>query len=98
MKTCSRCGETKPVENFRNYYDKPGKYRHCKECERIESRRKYLVRRGDAITAEQQEELDSINKLYESRFNAGLSAPGYARQPHRSKVSDMVNEQLAKYK
>lgn len=84
MKTCSRCGETKPLEEFRPYYNRStGRYSFCKTCERIETRRKYLVKRA-TLTPAQQEELAKINALYAKRKAAGLSVPG-------TRASDVVN-------
>ena len=36
--TCTRCGETKPIDEFRNYTmadtKRQGKFYHCKDCEK----------------------------------------------------------------
>ena len=97
MKTCSRCGETKPVEAFRKYYNRDSTYKFCKECERIEARRKYLVARGDALTDAQAAELASINKLYSYREARGLDIPGKSRSRCSNRVATLVDEQLVKY-
>jgi hypothetical protein len=82
MKICSRCGTEQPLINFRQYYNRganAGTYKFCKECERIETRRKYLVGRGDAATQAQKEELANIYKLYDLRGSRGLDVPGRMR-------------------
>ena len=89
-KVCSRCGIEKPIAEFREYYTVSGTYKYCKECEKIEARRKYLIRKGDAITDAQREELDRIGILYERRRSKGLEAP-----TDSSSVS--VNDLLDKY-
>lgn len=93
MKTCSRCGVAQPLENFRHYYNgRNGYYRHCKTCESIEARRKYLIKRSDAATPEQLEELDKIRALYDKRAEAGLDVP--CRSPRRSRISQIIDEEL----
>ena len=91
-KVCKWCGQEKSVDNFRDYYEgRKGKYTYCKECERIETRRKYLKRRGDKCTQEQLDELDSIEKLYDAREAKGLSVPG---RNVKKTVADIVQQQL----
>lgn len=93
---CKSCGQEQPVDNYRKYYGgRRGRYRHCKSCEKLEMRRKYLIRRGDAATQEQLEELSKINLLYELRIKNGLFAPGLTVKRTRN-ASDICNEQLAK--
>ena len=92
-KMCSYCGQEKSLDDFRDYYDgRKGKYTFCKECERIESRRKYLMRRGDACTPEQKQELEDIAALYKARAAHGLNAPGLKRP--KVTVADLVERQL----
>lgn len=76
-KTCKRCGMERPLTDYRNYYGKNqnGMYTFCKECERIESRRKYLVKLGDAANDKQKEALVAIERLYAERAKRGLSVP-----------------------
>lgn len=93
MKTCSRCGKTLPLGNFRNYYvGKRGHYKYCKDCERIEGRRRYLLSLEDEITIEQIQELEKINMLYEKRAAAGLDVPGRSR--NNTSVLDLVEAEL----
>ena len=90
-KTCSRCGVTKPIEEFRQYYNRPtSRYKFCKTCEKIETRRKYLSKR-DSLTPEQQKELDNINALYAKRKAQGLDVPGKRKV---SEVASIVEQQL----
>lgn len=96
MKICSRCGTEQPLSNFRRYYNRgenAGTYKFCKECERIETRRKYLVGRGDAATQTQKEELASIRKLYDLRESKGLDVPGRIRR-RPSAVKSIVDARL----
>lgn len=76
-KTCKRCGAEKPLIDYRSYYGKNqnGTYTFCKECERIESRRKYLAKLGDAANPTQRAALASIERLYAEREIKGLSVP-----------------------
>lgn len=96
MKICSRCGTEQPLSNFRQYYNRganAGTYKFCKECERIETRRKYLVGRGDAVTQAQKEELASIHRLYDLRASKGLDVPGRIRHKP-STVKSLVDAYL----
>lgn len=76
-KTCKRCGAAKPLTDYRSYYGKGqnGTYTFCKECERIESRRKYLVKLGDSANPKQREALVAIERLYAERARKGLAVP-----------------------
>lgn len=79
-KICKRCGTEQPIDNFRRYYDKPtGRYTFCRTCERIETRRKYLVRNYERLNDDQKRELESIEQLYDARVAAGLAAPEIGR-------------------
>ena len=75
-KQCKQCGEILPIEQFRKYYGgRSGTYTMCKACERINSRAKYLERKGDAMNDIEREELDKIYKLYEAQRAYGLNPP-----------------------
>ena len=75
-KQCKQCGEIKPIEQFRKYYGgRQGTYTMCKACERINSRAKYLERKGDALNDVEREELDKIYQLYEAQRACGLNPP-----------------------
>lgn len=99
MKTCSRCGIERPLEDFRTYYNagSTSQYKYCKECESIESRRKYLVgkHKKNALTVEQLNELQSIEQLYAIRGAKGLDVPGKSRSRNAtaSLVAKYINEE-----
>lgn len=96
-KVCKFCGQEKSVDNFRHYYDgRRGTYTYCRDCERIETRRKYLTRRGDKCTPEQIQELQEIHTLYQARAAKGLHAPGVT--PKKPSVADLVEQQLNRLK
>lgn len=91
---CQHCGETKPIEEFRNYYNRPrGQYVFCLTCERINNRRKYLTRKTNR-TAKEQEELDKIHLLYDLQIKAGLRAKTHKARPLTSTI---VDEQMLKF-
>lgn len=80
-KTCTHCGETKPLSSFRHYYGKcKGSYRYCKTCEKINTRYRYLVGKGANITDVERQELAKITKLYDARAAAGLETPLHKRE------------------
>lgn len=94
MQTCKRCGEAKPLSQFRKYYgNRKGHYTYCLECERIETRRKYLAGKS-TLTTEELNELETIEKLYDARAKHGLNSPN--RRSGKSKVQTIVEQQLAK--
>lgn len=92
-KICKNCGQEKSVDLFRHYYDgRKGTYTYCRDCERIETRRKYLKRRGDKCTPAQRKELQDIEELYRARAAKGLHAPGISQK--KPSVADLVEQQL----
>lgn len=94
MQTCKRCGEVKPLSQFRKYYgNRKGHYTYCLECERIETRRKYLAGKK-LLTPDELYELQSIENLYDVRAKHGLNSPN--RRSSKSKVRTVVEQQLAK--
>ena len=91
-KVCSTCGQEKSVDNFRKYYGgRKGRYSYCKECEKIEQRRKYLSKRSE-LTASEQTELDNILQLYGMRQAAGLKVLGKIRSS--TGVNNLVDAQM----
>jgi hypothetical protein len=73
--TCKRCGAAKPLSQFRKYYgNRKGHYTFCLECEKLETRRKYLKSKT-SLTDYEQHELESIEKLYAMRMKRGLKVP-----------------------
>lgn len=76
-KRCSRCGEIKPLVDFRHYYGgRKGYYKYCKQCHALQSRYQYLKSLGDKRTEAQETELDKINQVYDLAVANGLEAPG----------------------
>lgn len=90
-KTCAHCGETRPVDMFRKYYNRPGLYAFCKMCEKVETRRKYLAGKI-RLSVDEKIELDNIIKLYEYQSSLGLRS----NKKSKVKVADIVAEQLSK--
>lgn len=94
-KVCCRCGVEKPISEYRHYYGgKKGYYGYCKQCERLETRRRYLVGMTE-LSVDQRAELEAINKLYELRAARGLKVPKQ-RQPAQL-VKDIVATELSQY-
>lgn len=93
---CKQCGELLPADKFRKYYHREGIGRVCLRCEKINSRTKYLERKGDKVTDTERKELDHIYQLYEYQRALGLSPPR-----RRKALQDTLNElgsMLSKYK
>ena len=94
-KKCKQCGEVKPLDSFRKYYNgRLGNYKVCKACEKINSREKYLRNKGDAMTELDKAELRKIHALYEMQRACGLQPP--QRREAVSRVDDL-DELLNKY-
>ena len=94
-KRCKQCGEIKPLTQFRRYYGgRKGTYTMCKDCERINARKKYLDKKGACRSEQEDAELDKIVKLYEVQRAAGLKPPGNA--PYTSLVSNL-DDLIGKY-
>lgn len=93
MKKCKQCGAIKPQDQYRPYYGgRTGSYNTCKDCERINSRVKYLNRKAN-WTPEEKNELTLIYDLWEAQRRLGLKPP-----TGRSVVKDIVNSMLADVK
>ena len=96
-KQCKQCGDIKPIEQFRKYYGgRQGTYTMCKACERINSRAKYLERKGDALNDVEREELDKIYKLYEAQRSCGLNPPKSVMGKQLALV-DTLDDLISKY-
>ncbi len=92
-KRCRQCGEIKPTDKFRPYYNGSGTYTICKGCEKINSRAKYLSRKGDNATEADKSELAKIHQLYEYQRLCGL------RPPRRSvEMENKLDEMLSRFK
>lgn len=75
VKRCRQCGEVKPIEQFRPYYGSSGTYTICRSCEKINSRVKYLERKGNTATDADKAELTKLYQLYELQRACGLKPP-----------------------
>lgn len=95
-KRCKQCGELLPISNFRPYYTGSGNYNVCSKCEKINSRFKYLTRKGDKATAADKSELAKIEQLYEYQRLAGLKPP--RRRKDLQLAIETFDELLRKYK
>lgn len=74
-KVCRQCGELKPLSQYRKYYGgRTGHYTTCKQCEKINSRLKYLESK-ETLTEVERIERDKILKLYDAQRGAGLRPP-----------------------
>lgn len=96
-KQCKQCGEIKPIKQFRQYYGgRKGTYTVCKMCEKINSRAKYIERKGDAVTTAESEELNKIYRLYDAQRACGLQPP--RREGGRNvKLVDNLDELITSY-
>ena len=75
MKRCRQCGRELPVGDFRLYYNGSGKtYNQCLDCERINSRYKYLKHKH-VLSVKEQEEMTSIIGIYDKAKKCGLQVP-----------------------
>lgn len=74
MQRCTHCGVVKPMDTFRSYYNRPGNYKMCKECEALEA--KYSRLKRASRNAKQQAQFEMLGELFEKRRAAGLITPG----------------------
>lgn len=74
LKKCKQCGEVKPLAEFRKYYNTNGYYTKCKDCERINSREKYLNSKAK-LNDKEQSELDAIHQIWHYQRQQGLTPP-----------------------
>ena len=75
-KVCRQCGTIKPIEQFRQYYGgRQGTYTICRSCEAINSRAKYLRRKGEKQSEADKAELAKIEELYYLQRACGLKPP-----------------------
>ena len=96
-KTCKQCGELKPIDQFRKYYGgRQGHYTICKDCERINSRAKYLERKGDSITSTEDAELKKIYRLYDAQRACGLQPPR-RESGRQTRLVDDLDSMISKY-
>lgn len=92
MRTCTRCGKTKPENEFYRvkYKGKEPKntYTVCKTCTAIEQRRRYLLNTDPGNPA-----IEDIERLYEKHRAAGRSVPGETRRG-ASEIDNLVKQML----
>ena len=97
VKTCKQCGEIKPITQFRKYYGgRKGTYTMCKDCERVNSREKYLSAKGDKRDNDEDIELSKIHRLYEYQRSVGLQPP--TKQERRTALNADLDSMLDKYR
>ena len=84
---CKQCGEVLPISSYRQYYHGDGHYKVCRNCEKVNSRAKYLKRKGDKATPAEKNELAKIEQLYEYQRLAGLQPPR-----HRGELQSAMDE------
>lgn len=95
VKTCKQCGELKPISRYRKYYGgRRGTYKVCLDCERINSREKYLTAKGTNRTGDEEAELQRIHMLYEYQRNVGLQPPVKhgGRKPLTADLDSMIQK------
>ena len=94
-KQCKQCGNILPIGSFRKYYGgRSGTYTKCKTCEKINSREKYLRKKGAACSQQETEELAKVHALYELQADRGFSPP---RVSSGVRPVDTVDELISSY-
>ena len=98
MKVCKQCGLQKDEQAFRPLYGKQGTYNVCLDCERINSRHKYLSRKG-TLTANELAELRAIDDLYARQRDMGLKPPKRRNTTYStvSRLVDMYNAEAQRW-
>ena len=78
IRRCKQCGELRPESAFRQYYNrKGGRYKVCRNCERINTRYKYLTKKKNkgTISPEELVELEKFYELFDILRQKGLEPP-----------------------
>jgi hypothetical protein len=97
MQRCKQCGEIKTIDQFRKYYGgRKAHYKTCKDCEKVNSRYKYLSAKA-WLTNEEVSEKDRIEELYVLLRANGLQPPRHGAG-RTITVNDTVDTMLEKYK
>lgn len=97
-KVCKQCGKMKPLEAFRQYYgNRTGTYNTCLDCEKINTREKYLRKKSNDMTISdgEAEELEKIHLLYKVQRTAGLQPPRL--QEKNNSLADKLDDMIALY-
>lgn len=102
MKQCRQCGVTKEDSEFRAYYraNTRSTYTICKECERINSRYKYLRSKKNrgAATQKDLDDFASIEQLYNMQRSLGLRPPAQRTTESDTSISTNVSNLMDMYK
>ena len=96
MIKCKQCGDVKDDEKFRQYPKTKGRYKVCLNCEKINNKYKYLMRKK-TCTAEELQTMQKIKELYEILETKGMTVPYFVRSKDTSSVSE-IDRLLEKYK
>lgn len=95
FRQCKQCGKMLPITSFRKYYGgRKGTYKYCLNCERINSREKYLMKK-DTISADETNELAQIHKLWDVQRMNGLQPPHHNK--NKQSVIESVDSLLSDY-
>jgi len=92
---CKQCGINKPAEQFRKYYGgRKGHYKTCLDCERINSRYKYLHNKQE-LSQDESNELIKIEELYTVQRKHGLKPPHTIIK--KASITDAIDAMLNEY-
>lgn len=100
IKRCRQCGDVKSLSCFRPYYNrKSGHYSICKDCEKVNTRYRYLYCKGkdNDLNEDEQKQLDLIQTLYKAQVEAGFKPQGWreiAGTFVEPSIHDIINSQL----
>ena len=95
MIRCKQCGDIKIDDNFRKYPRTEGRYKICLECERINNKYKYLLKKNQC-TEEETVTLNKIEQLYQILVAKGLQVPKVGIGKGKGKSTD-IDKMLEKY-
>jgi len=83
-KLCKQCGEARLADQYRQYYQgRKGRSTTCLDCEKVNSRYKYLNAK-ESLSPEEFEESTSIVKLWELQRKLGLRPPRIGEGRHNN--------------
>lgn len=100
FQTCKQCGEQKELKDFRPYYNNPGHYKLCKECEAVNNKYKYLQRKmaKDVLSEEDEIAFRVIEEYYSMLREQGLQPPNYGQGHDGSGLVKNIQGRLENYK